>query len=130
MHARSVGWKSARGFSLVELLVVIAVIAIIASLTVPSILEVSNNANAAKDRRNAQNAALVAGAAKAVGVTNDLSGTNAIAILQPPGISVIRNGSELSFSVSAMTESEQALAAAHLTNNVDPNGAVIYISEP
>jgi type IV pilus assembly protein PilA len=119
-----------RGFSLVELLVVIAVIAVIASLAIPSMLGIANDANYAKDRRNAQTVAVVASAAKAAGATIDLSTTNAISALQPPGVTAqLSGGATLPFSVSEMNATEQTSASAYLTNNPDTNGAVIFKTE-
>lgn len=63
-------FRSAQGFSLVELLVVIAVIGIIAAIAIPNIANVSQAAKTAKDQRNAQTVANVASEAIAAGFTN------------------------------------------------------------
>ena len=96
---------------------VIAVIAIIAAVAIPNLLNVSAKTIYAKDRRNAQTVAAVASAAKAAGVTNDLSGTDAIQTLQPPGVSVTSAGQLLTFSVSPMSTDEQTGAADHLESS-------------
>jgi prepilin-type N-terminal cleavage/methylation domain-containing protein len=113
-----------RAFSLVELLVVIAVIAIVAAIALPNLINISHKTTFAKNRRNAQTVASIASAAKGAGVTVDLSGTNAISLLQPPGVAVMSGSQELSFSVSPMNEEEQAGAAVHLESSGDINMAV------
>jgi prepilin-type N-terminal cleavage/methylation domain-containing protein len=118
--------QSQRAFSLVELLVVIAIIAILAALALPSLLNIGVEANYQKDRRNAQTVASVAAAAKAAGATNDLSTTNSVTVLQPPGVTAVMNGEELPFAVSALSSNEEVAAGAFLVDNPDTNGAVIY----
>jgi type IV pilus assembly protein PilA len=122
MKARLSAQETQCAFSLVELLVVIAVIAILAALSIPSLLNFASEANYQKDRRNAQTFASVANAAKAAGATNNLSGTNVVTLLQPPGVT----SRGIAFSVSAMSEEEVAAAVAYLSNNPDPSGGVIY----
>ncbi len=56
-----------KGFSLVEMLVVIAVIGIIAAIAVPNIGKINERAKEAKNMRNAQNLASVYAAAAAAG---------------------------------------------------------------
>lgn len=129
MNAEISAAKSKLGFSLVELLVVVSVIAILVAIALPSMLNIGDTANYQKDRRNAQTVASVASAAKAAGTTTNLSETNAIAILQPPGVLAVINGTEMPFSVSPLSSGEQEGALNFLTNNPDTNGAVIYKPE-
>lgn len=56
-----------KGFSLVEMLVVIAIIGVIAAIAIPQITNISDNAEEGKNRRNAQNLASVCAAAQAAG---------------------------------------------------------------
>jgi type IV pilus assembly protein PilA len=57
-----------KGFSLVEMLVVIAVIGIIAAIAVPNIGRINDSAKEATARRNAQNVASVFASAQAAGL--------------------------------------------------------------
>ena len=67
---KNVTLKTARkGFSLVEMLVVIAVIGVIAAIAIPNIGNVNDSAKEATARRNAQSLASVASAAIAAGYT-------------------------------------------------------------
>ena len=56
-----------KGFSLVEMLVVIAIIGVIAAIAVPQISNFTEAANKGKDQRNAQNLSSVCSAAQAAG---------------------------------------------------------------
>lgn len=60
--------RNHKGFSLIEMLVVIAVIGIIAAIAVPSIGRINDSAKDATYRRNAQNLASVFSSAQAAGV--------------------------------------------------------------
>jgi type IV pilus assembly protein PilA len=59
--------RLSKGFSLVEMLVVIAVIGIIAAIAVPNIGRINDSAKDATYRRNAQNLASVFASAQAAG---------------------------------------------------------------
>lgn len=58
-----------RGFSLVELLVVIAVIGIIASIAIPSLSSIFGESKTAKNQRNAQNIVSLYNSARSSGAT-------------------------------------------------------------
>ena len=58
-----------KGFSLVELLVVIAVIGVIAAIAIPAMTGIFGNSRQAKAKRNAQNLASVYASAVAAGST-------------------------------------------------------------
>ncbi len=57
-----------KGFSLVEMLVVIAIIGVIAAIAVPQISDFTGAAKDSKDKRNAQNLSSVCSAAQAAGL--------------------------------------------------------------
>jgi len=57
-----------KGFSLVEMLVVIAVIGIIAAIAVPNIGKINDKAKEGKNLRNAQNVASIFASANAAGL--------------------------------------------------------------
>ncbi|HSI63690.1 MAG TPA: type II secretion system protein [Candidatus Saccharimonadia bacterium] len=59
----------AKGFSLVEMLVVIAVIGVIAAIAIPQIGSINSSAKEAKNQRNAQSIVSVYSAATAAGAT-------------------------------------------------------------
>jgi type IV pilus assembly protein PilA len=58
-----------KGFSLVELLVVIAVIGVIAAIAIPAMSNIFGNSRTAKIKRNAQNIASAYSAARAAGAS-------------------------------------------------------------
>jgi len=78
-----------KGFSLIEMLVVIAVIGIIAAIAIPNIGNINQAAKTAKDKRNAQTVASVYQAGAAAGVVwGDTDVTTALSAVvaggQPP----------------------------------------------
>ncbi len=58
-----------KGFSLVEMLVVIAVIGVIAAIAIPNIGSINSSAKEAKNQRNAQSIVSIYAAASAAGAT-------------------------------------------------------------
>jgi type IV pilus assembly protein PilA len=71
--------KIAKGFSLVEMLVVIAVIGVIAAIAIPNIGSINASATTAKNQRNAQSIVSVFQAGAAAGVA--WSGATAAALV-------------------------------------------------
>ena len=115
-----------KGFSLVEMLVVIAVIGIIAAIAVPQIGRINDSAKDAKNRRNAQNIASVFAAAQAAGkdflVTGDVDATVAAVVT---GATVTEEGpfKNTFFGVPNLSAAEQTNAKAFLQ---EANGMLIY----
>ena len=70
---------ASKGFSLVEMLVVIAIIGVIAAIAVPQIADFTEAADDSKNKRNAQNISNMVAAAQAAGL--DLVGDKTIANL-------------------------------------------------
>jgi len=81
---KNLKFSKKKGFSLVELLVVIAVIGVIAAIAIPAMSNVFGNSRTAKAKRNAQNIASTYSAARAAGAsfggTNGAAGSLAAAI--------------------------------------------------
>jgi prepilin-type N-terminal cleavage/methylation domain-containing protein len=73
---------ASKGFSLVEMLVVIAIIGVIAAIAVPQISDFTDAAKLSKHKRNAQNLASVCSAAQAAGL--DMVSTSEFLVSGPP----------------------------------------------
>lgn len=107
----------ARGFSLVEMLVVIAVIGIIAAIAVPNIGKINDSAKIAKNQRNAQSIASMFAAADAAG--HDFAGTtkNAVAAEIVAGVKITDVDSpfkDRTFKVPGLSTADIAAADDYL----------------
>ena len=103
-----------RGFSLVEMLVVIAVIGIIAAIAVPSIGAINDKANAAKAKRNGQTIASLFNASRGVGASYASSDTSGIIdelVIGKSGIEL--GGSE--FKMSSLSDEEKLAAMDYVS---------------
>lgn len=106
-----------KGFSLVEMLVVIAIIGVIAAIAVPQISNFTDAANKGKAQRNAQNLSSVCSAAQAAG--HDFVGAETVAATV---IAALVNGTTVAegafagkfFGVPNMSTTEQGAAAEYL----------------
>ena len=126
---------ASKGFSLVEMLVVIAIIGVIAAIAVPQIADFTEAADDSKNKRNAQNISNMAAAAQAAGL--DLVKVNVI----PDGVPTVANlkliadGGEVvggafdekAFGVPNMATAELTKAADYLSV---VNGLLTYNPNP
>ncbi len=118
---------ASKGFSLVEMLVVIAIIGVIAAIAVPQISDFTDSAKTNKAKRNAQNLSSVCSAAQAAGL-DFTTGTVASTVAAIVTGGTVASGSFAGefFGVPNMNATEQAAAAAYL---VEANGVLTYDSD-
>jgi prepilin-type N-terminal cleavage/methylation domain-containing protein len=109
---------ASKGFSLVEMLVVIAIIGVIAAIAVPQIADVTSSAETSKNKRNAKSLSSVCAAAQAAGLdfVNTLTDTGDV-------VDAIVNGSTVSggafngkfFGVPSMSDTDKTAAEEYLS---------------
>ncbi len=116
-----------KGFSLVELLVVIAVIGVIAAIAIPAMTNIFGNSRTAKSKRNAQNIASVYSAARAAGASfigNGGNGTTVSDITSQLASGINGSGSfstskfQISLAPTEIMEATAFLDAADIINGV------------
>lgn len=115
-----------RGFSLVELLVVISVIAVLASLAIPSLGSVTANAHYAKNERNAQTVASLLSAAKAAGATNSWDSVESALTDLEETIVIPVGNSTVDFHLDPLAPDDRAA----LTNFLMVSDGMIYYQPP
>ena len=114
-----------KGFSLVELLVVIAVIGVIAAIAIPAMSGIFENSRLAKARRNAQNIASTYAAARAAGAS--FSGTTAAAVAAELNTGKTGAGQFLTTNFQVvLATAEVDGATAYLTGPGAANGNLTY----
>lgn len=111
----------AKGFSLVEMLVVIAVIGIIAAIAIPSIGSINASAARATAKRNAQNLASVYQSGLADGATWGAPATVAAAIA---AVQTGETANGTYFAVKGLDAAAVTAATPGLT--LDPSAGLIY----
>ena len=108
-----------RGFSLVELLVVVAVLGVLAVLAIPSIQNVLESGEAAKIEQNAKNIARLSERLAAIGVAHvlpeSLGGVEATVRLLREGV-IVPEGPMVGqrFAINGITDEEITKAATRL----------------
>jgi prepilin-type N-terminal cleavage/methylation domain-containing protein len=107
--------RDRRGFSLVELLVVIGVIGILAGLSIPVLNPIRENARINKNARNAQSIVAVASAAQAAGATLDLSSVNSAIVQLKDGVSGNQSFATSTFKVAPFNSEEIAAISEFLS---------------
>lgn len=117
---------ASKGFSLVEMLVVIAIIGVIAAIAVPQISDFTDSANTNKTKRNAQNLSSVCSAAQAAGHDFVVAGDKTATITAIVTGATVASGSFAGefFGVPNMDGTEQTAAAAYLALT---NGVLSYV---
>ena len=122
--------KAKKGFSLVELLVVIAVIGVIAAIAIPAMSGIFENSGNAKARRNAQSIASMYSSLRAAGASiASPDKTTIAAALTGAGVNGVTGTAFASTKFRVpMGTTERDLAVGMLT--YESNGDVLVVTQP
>lgn len=119
-------FRSSKGLSLVELLVVLSIIGILAAISISKYQGLQKGAERATARRNAQTLAMVASSAQAVGNLTIGEATtidDAVSVLMNGPSSGIGVFSDMDFKVSDLSDDDVELAKEYLDFE---NGQLVY----
>lgn len=114
--------KSAAGFSMLELLVVISIIAVISATALPNLSGVTESAKTAAAQRNAQNIALTWNAAVAAGYRPDPTTVTSDAVAAEQisdGVTVTFGTITNTFRVDGLSEEQRTEAERYLDLNAN-----------
>lgn len=119
-----------KGFSLVELLVVIAVIAVIAAIAIPNIAGITQSANISKAQRNAQNIVSTFSALRAAGYNATHTKDSAITVVStatPVQGDPATNGMNAQYSIGGLNLSPADRTEAATYIEVSGDGATLQL---
>ena len=104
-----------RGFSLVELLVVIGVLGVLSAISIPVLNPIRENARINKNQRNAQSIVAVANAAQAAGATLDMSSVTTAINQLKEGVNGNQSFTTSTFKVAPFNSEEIAAISEYLS---------------
>ncbi len=124
-------WKNQKGFTLMEIIIVIVILGILAMIAIPRLIGFTSQAEIASDK---EYAAVAARAAELYWAANDKPATVAIGDLDyTAGAKMIDNVSALQYftgaSISMGTGANEGIATVTLTGGAAPTETIAYNSK-